>query len=172
MKKTIFALFDSYSDAKAALDSLVEHDFSEDEMNVLVREQLAKEQMEVDLHEVDIQKSDEVGEVTIRGLPRLLGGQQPVHLPGVGDVLAAGNVATVMARTASSTGTADVGLKQALVEMNVPEDLATTFREALAEGGVLFWIRTGEEKAPAAAGVLREENGRHVADYAGKQPLS
>lgn len=172
MKKTIFALFDNYPDAKAALDNLLDHDFAEDEMNVLVREQLAKDQMKVGLHEVDVKKSDEVGDISVRGLPRLLGGQQPVHLPGVGNVLAAGNLATVMARSASSTGAEAEGLKQALKEMDVPENLAVTFRESLEEGGVLFWMRTDEEKAPEAASVLRKENGQHVADYAGNEPLS
>lgn len=172
MKKTIFALFDNYADAEAALDNLLEHNFTEDDMNVLVREQLAKERMDVDLHEVDVEKSDEVGDVTVRGLPQLLGGQQPVHLPGVGNVLAAGDLATLMTRSASSTGAADQGLKQALTEMNVPEDLAQTFREALEQGSVLFWMRTDEERAPAAANLLREENGQYVADYAGNAPLS
>lgn len=172
MKKTIFALFDDYADAEAALDNLLEHDFTEDEMNVLVREQLAKERMDVNLHAVDVKKSGEVGDVTVRGLPRLLGGEQPVHLPGVGNVLAAGELATLMARSASSTAAADQGLKQALVEMNVPEDRARDFREALEKGSVLFWMRADEEQAPAAANVLRKKNGKHVADYAGNEPLS
>lgn len=171
MKKTIFALFESYADAEAAVSTLVEEDFSEEEMNVLVREQLAKERLEVDLHEVDVKKSAEVGEVAVSGLPRLLGGQQPVHLPGVGDVLAAGDLATVMARSAAATATAEAGLEQALVELNVPEDLAGTFREGVEEGSVLFWIRTEEGQAPAVAGVLRRENGLHVADYAGNEPI-
>lgn len=172
MKKTIFALFDDYADAEAALDNLVEHDFSEEEMNVLVREQLAKERMDVGQHRADVKKSDEVGDITLRGLPRLLGGQQPVHLPGVGNVLAAGNLATIMTRSASSTAAEAEGLKQALVEMNVPENLAQDFREALEQGSVLFWLRADEERAPAAANILREENGQHVADYAGNEPLS
>ena len=172
MKKSIFALFDDYGDAETAIAGLIEHDFSEEEMNVLVREQLAKERREVNLHEVDVKKTDDVGEVAVRGLPRLLGGEQPVHLPGVGNVLAAGNLATLVARTASASGAAAEGLKEALVEMNLPEDRALSFREAIEKGGVLFWIRADEERAPAAAGVLRKENGRHVADYAGNAPLS
>ena len=171
MKKSIFALFESDADAEAAVRTVVEDDFSEEEINVLVREQLAKERLEVDLHEVDVKKSAEVGDVAERGLPRLLGGQQPIHLPGVGDVLAGGDLATVMARSAAATATAEAGLKQSLMELNVPEDLAGTFREAVETGSVLFWMRTEEAQAPAVAGVLRRENGQHVADYAGNVPI-
>ena len=69
--KSIFAQFDDYQDAEQAVDALVEEGFDEASMNVIVREQLAKRRLDVNLHKVDVMKSDEVGSDTARGLTRL-----------------------------------------------------------------------------------------------------
>ena len=169
--KSIFAQFDNYEDAQKAVDALVEEGFDEASMNAIVREQMAKRRLDVNLHEVDVMKSDAVGADTARGLTRLLGGQQPVPLPGVGEVLAGGNLATNVAQAASASGATDVGLKEALAKMGVPEETAESYRAAVEGGGVLFWIRVEDERAAEAANLLRAENGRQVSDYAGNAPI-
>ena len=169
--KSIFASFASYEDAEQGVGALVEAGFDDESMNVIVREQMAKRRLDVNLHEVDVKKSDDVGDVAVQGLTQLLGGQQPVPLPGVGAVLAAGKTATNVAQSASASGAADEGLKEALVALNVPPEIAGDYRKTVDDGGVLFWIRVEDERAGAAANILRAENGRQVADYAGNAPI-
>lgn len=169
--RTLFTLFDSYEEAKEAIQSLLEANFDEKAMNVIVREEIAKKKMEVNLHAVDVKKSDEVDGVTVEGMAQLLGGEQPVELPGVGAVLAAGELATNAARTASASAAADVGLKAALQELDVPRDVAERYRQGINEGGVLLWVRTEDERAPAAASALQKESDVEVNDYSGNAPI-
>lgn len=169
--KSIFALYDNYADADQAVNALLEEGFDEDQMNVLVREQIAKKNLDVGLHRVDVQKSDEVGRQTVRGLPALLGGEQPVPVPDIGGVLAAGDLATNTAQAASASWAPDTGLQKALMELSVPEDVAAAYRDGINEGGLLLWVRTADDQAPAAANALEMNNGKRVSDYSGNAPL-
>lgn len=160
--KTIFALFQSYADAEEAVNGLLEENFDEEQMNVIVREDTAKENLNIDLHAADVRKTDEVGEQTIHGLQQLLGGEQPVHVPDIGPVLAAGELATILSKGASASWAPDQALTAVLEGFGVPGDAAEAYREGINQGGVLIWVRVEDDEAAAAAGALREQNGQHV----------
>ena len=49
--------------------------------------------------------------------------------------------------------------------------VADAYHAGINEGGLLFWLRTDDDRAASAANHLRAEAGRHVADYAGNAPL-
>lgn len=163
--KTIFALFQSYANAEEAVNELLEEGFGEEQMNVIVREDTAKENLDLNLHQADVMKTDEVGEQTIHGMQHLLGGEQPVQMPDVGPVLAAGELATILSKGASASGAPDQALAGALEEFGVPDDVAQAYRSGISDGGVLVWIRTEDDQAAAAAGALRGQNGQHVGQY-------
>jgi hypothetical protein len=163
--KTIFALFQNYADADEAVDALLEEGFDEEQMNVVIREDTAKENLDLNLHQADVMKTDEVGEQTIHGLQQLLGGEQPVHVPDIGLVLAAGDLATLLSTGASASWAPDQALTAALEEFGVPANAAEAYREGINAGGVLTWVRVDDERAAAAAGALRGQNGQHVGEY-------
>lgn len=165
--KTIFGLFETFDSAKEGIDALLEEALDEEQMNVVVREDVAKENLDVNLHAVDVRKSDEVGEQTVRGLAHLLGGQQPVHVPDIGDVLAAGELATILAKRASSLMAPDRALAAALQEFSVPDAVAGDYQSGVHEGGLLFWIRLEDGQAAAAANALRTAGATNVSDYSG-----
>ena len=175
--KSIFALFEDFDNAQQAVQALLENGFEEEEMNVIVRAQIGKDWLRdnlehADLHRVDVRKSAEVGHKSARGLVDLLGGEQGVPLPGIGDVLAGGELATQLAQNASATWAPEHGFKELLNELNIPEETADAYHNGINEGGVLFWLRTDDDRAAAAANHLRAEAGKHVADFAGNAPLS
>src|SRR5690606_30761255 len=118
-------------------------------------------------HAVDVQKSEELGGKTVHGLAALFGGEQPVHVGGSGDLLAGGELATLLATRASATNNGGDALQEALEEFGVPRDTATDFREGIVDGGVLLWVRTQDERATAAASALRAQNGQGVGAYSG-----
>lgn len=165
--KTIFALFDNYGGARDAVDALLENGFDEEKMNALAMESTVKENIGVDLKEVNVQKTDEVGEQTVHGLAQLFGGEQAVHVGGSGELLAGGELATLMVTQAASTGTDAGPLRNTLQEFGVPQDMAADFQTAIVDGGVLVWVRVDDERASAAAGALRDANGQHVGAYGG-----
>lgn len=165
--KVLFAFFDTYTEAKEAVDELLEHDFDFEEMNAIVLEEVAKNNIETRLDKVDVGVTDAVDGVTVHGLDRLLGGQRAVRMPGMDDIYAAGTLATVIAKTAAAPGAADGGLRAALADFNVLGPVAQDFFEGVQNGGVLFWIRVDDEQAHQATEVLETANGRHVGSYAG-----
>jgi len=166
--KTIFALFDSYLDAHEAVEALLGQGFNEKEMNAVALQEAAKQNMDmmgVDLKQVNVDKSDKLGAKTVGGLTQLFGGEQPVHVSDTGDLLAGGELATMLVTQAAATGTAAAPLMNVLQEYGVPQDVAEAFRSGVNEGGVLFWIRTEDERAPVASNALKAENGKHVGRY-------
>lgn len=160
--KVLFALFDTYTEAKEAVGELLEQDFDFEEMNAIVLEEVAKNSMDVRLDKVDVGVTDAVDGVTVHGLDRLLGGQRAVRMPGMDDIFAAGTLATMVAKTAAAPGAADGGLVAALVDFNVPRPVAEDFFRGVQDGGVLLWVRVDDERAHEATQVLETANGRHV----------
>jgi L-alanine-DL-glutamate epimerase-like enolase superfamily enzyme len=160
--RTIFACFQNYEDASAAVEELLQKHFEEGKMNAIVQDYVAKGHMDVNLSKVDVAVTDKIGEKTARGLDQLIGGEKGVYIPDVGTVYAAGDTATIVAETAAKPGAADGGLKGALVDFRVPEDLAETYRAGIKGGGVLFWIRADDDRGSEAAEILRSHKAEHV----------
>ena len=163
----IFALFETYTDAENAVDELLDRDFDVGEMNAIVLEEVAKSHIDVDWDKLDVAVTDEIGERSVRGLTQLLGGQQPVMISGLEDIYAAGELATVLARTASAPNAEGRGLKAALVDFNVPEETAQIYRDGIDDGGLLFWIRVDEDRGAAVRQILTTGGGIRVGDYTG-----
>lgn len=160
--KTVFALFDEFSKASGAITQLQEHDFALDDMNALVLENVAKTQMETNLAKINVNVTDEVGSASdeLEGLARLVGGEQPVSVPEVGNVYAAGDLATIL--TKSFSGPDSTNLQEALREFGVPDDAAAAYAKGINEGSVLLWVRSDDEKASNASNVFRNRGGKHI----------
>ena len=99
--------------------------------------------------------------------PLRLSLEQPVHVRGSGDLLAAGELATLLATRASATNNGDDPLQEALEEFGVPRNTATDYRAGIVDGGVLVWVRTQDARTGAAASALRAQNGKGVGAYPG-----
>lgn len=162
--KSVFALFPNYEDCQAAFEALLNEGFDRQELNVIVDEAVAKTHIDVDLSEVDVKASAEVGG-RAEGLDTWLGKEQPVVVPPLDEVYAAGEMATILAKTAAAPDGG--GLRNTLANFNVSDPAAKAFAEALVEGALLFWVRTEDPRASGAAKILRKHNGLHVRNYGG-----
>lgn len=160
--KSVFALFGTYEDVRDTVDELIEEGFEQEEMNVIVDEEVAKGDLNVDLQRVDVKATDELGEEAT-GLHVVLGVEQPVEAPRMGEVLAAGEIATILARTAAAPGGGSVA--DTMEEFGVPPSMTGTYIEAVIDGAYLFWIRTSDEEAPQAEEILRVHNGSNLISY-------
>jgi len=165
--KTYFGLIDEYDQGDAAVRELLESGFDLEKINVVLLESVAKNAMEGNLEQIKTKKSEEFGEPGTHGLDGLRGGEQAVQLPDAGPVYAAGELANLLTDTASVPGTTDGGLKAALTEFNLPRDAADFFVDGVKEGGLLFFIRTEDERANQAAGILRAHKAERVMTSAG-----
>ena len=141
---------------------MLAQDFDADEMNVIVLEEVAKGNIDTDWKKLNVAVTDEVGEQTVQGLTRLLGGEQAIKLANMEDIYAAGELATVLARTASAQSAEGVGLKASLVDFNVPEGVAQVYRDGVEAGGVLFWLRTDDRRGAEATQILSLHHAKQV----------
>ncbi|WP_119069455.1 hypothetical protein [Aggregatilinea lenta] len=148
--KTIFALFDTYEDAKAAVEGLLERDFTPDQINVVLQAPVAK-------------TGQESGDGSAT-LDRLTREEQPVLLSGSGPVIAAGDLATMLVKSAAAPGTG--GLTDALQDLAIPETVAEAFASGVEEGKVLFCVKTDDDRrAENAHTVLATYSARYPGDY-------
>lgn len=160
--KTYFGLIKDYYQGDAAVEALLQRGFEQDQINVVLLEHVAKNSMEAGLNSIKVDKSEEHGQPGMHGLDDLLGGEQAVTIPDVGRVYAAGQLANLLTNIAAMPGVADGGLKAALLEFNLSPDAAEFFMEGVRDGGLLFFIRTEDERAREAAEILRTHKAEQV----------
>jgi hypothetical protein len=156
-----------YENARGAVDELLAKGFNEKEFNAIVQQSVVKANSLVPAGTAAVEITSRVGERTAHGLDWLVGGEHNVVIPDVGKVHAAGQMATIMSKTAMGPGKPDPGLRSALVEYSLPSDIAEAYTEGVMRGGVLFFVRAGDERAAEAANVLHEHKAKHVASYEG-----
>ena len=157
--RTIFALFEGYREAKRAVDALISKNFNEQEITVIVLAHTARAG-------AGVGGSEKPGGERPRGIDGLLAARQPFTLPDVGDVCAAGKMAAIVAKAAGNRESAARGLKGALVELDVPDEIAGFYASGVSHGGVLISMGTPDARAAEAAGVLSNTKGEEVTGYA------
>jgi len=155
--KTLFWLFTDYREARTAVRTLLDNGFDLEKMNAIMTDSAAKDVTGINWKAAAVQVSGEVGDEELQGLDRMLAGERPVTTPDAGEILAAGELATITANSASSPGDDVHGLHAALVDIGVTPDAARDFVDGLAGGGLLLWLRTEDERAGEARSLLRDE---------------
>lgn len=160
--RTIFALFADYAEAREAIEALRDRGFRVDAMNAIILTEAARSAMDVNLRTADAQASVGLSGRTLRGLDRLLATEQSVPLPPVGSVLAAGELANFIVAAAGASGSTNGGLVDALVDFGVPREAAEAYQRGVMEGGLLFWMRTDDERAGEAREIIQEHRATRV----------
>lgn len=163
--KSVFGLFENYADAAQTVDILLEEGVALESLNVIVRENVAKENAGVSAREVSDQQTNGDDERILRGLAQILEGEQPVHVSGVRDILAGGELATILAKDAASSFAPGMALAKALRDFGVPQEVAMAYQDGVESSGIILWVRAADERAPVVAKVMETENGKRVGDY-------
>lgn len=156
--KIIFALFSRYDQADEAMKELLHKKFREEEMNAVAQDYVVKDRMKIKTGGANVS----VTEIP-PGLDRLMGGQQAVTVNDVGQVFAAGDLATEFTATGNIAGRAGEGLGPALEHFNIPAETSAAYVDGIKSGGVLFWIRTEDERAAEASSILDSHKGGNMA---------
>jgi hypothetical protein len=161
--RTIFALFESYDEAKAAVAELIGRHFDEGEMNVIVRGPVTQSGPGAALRATN--KTGLPGRAVLQGIDRVLIDGKSVIMPDVGAVRIAGRIAAVTAGAAMAEKPRH-DLKEILAGLGVPEELAEFYRNGVLGGGLLFWVRTDNGRAAEAASILSSTRAEKLANYA------
>lgn len=172
--KTIAGLFDNLDAAHAALRDLRELGLPGSDVSLVAHDAAGEYGQSLSGTNKTATTADN-GDATaagagmgavLGGLTGMLVGLGALMIPGIGPVLAAGPLATVLsgligAGVGAVGGGLAGGLIGALVDMGVPEDQAQYYAEGVRRGGALVTARVGDKQESQVRGIL---NRHHAVD--------
>lgn len=153
--KTVFGFFADYYDAARTVDELYRQGFSEDEIQILTEEAVVSEMTRNN-------RKVEQGQ----NLVGMVSGRQGMPVSGIGSVVAVGPLTSIFSHSALEPNPVQGGLVGAFEEMGMPEEAAAFYTDGINRAGVVLAVRTDDDRAATAAGVLRRFNGERVGAFA------
>jgi hypothetical protein len=166
--KTVFCLFPDAQTARHAIDHLADRNFPRGQMNIIVLAQVAKNTLGSAQRGPDIPVTGDSSHKTPY-LDQMLAGKQPVSPPGVGRVLSVGELANVLTSTASSPpqGVPTPGMVGALSGFGLSKPVSEKLTAGVKNGGVLFFLRTEDERSSELVSALRSLDGSNQVHFVG-----
>jgi hypothetical protein len=149
MAKTVIGLMDSRDQAQEVVDELQKSGFSRQDVSIV------SGKAEGDARPVvmkDMGKGALVG-----GIVGLLAGAAALMIPGIGWVMVAGPLATLLASAAA--GTLAGGMIGALTSKGIPEEDAHFYAEGLRRGGTLVMVHAKSDRLASVAEQVMKRHG-------------
>lgn len=160
--KTVVGLFEQYQDAERAVTDLTARGFGKNEISVAARDTALRNRVVGGKEDAVAESAGAgaVGGAAVGGIAGLLVGIGALAIPGIGPVIAAGTLATVLGSTAAGAGigAAAGGLIGALVGLGIPEEDAQFYAEGVKRGGVLVTVQASDDRAQEALDIMRRSN--------------
>ena len=170
--KTVIGLFDDFQTAQSAVQSLVNRNFSRDDISVAANNTAAG----VNADTLDAASQGEgrkeamaegartgagAGAVIgtgVGGVLGLLASLGTIWIPGIGPIVAAGPLVATLtgAGIGAAAGAAVGGLVGALTQVGVPEHDAHFYAEAVRRGSALVIVRAEDNRVDDIADILSE----------------
>jgi hypothetical protein len=148
--QTITRVYDSYAQARRAVEELEGAGIPSSEISLLANKYISEKYEDVD----DVSETATgagIGAV-VGGTAGLLAGLGLLAIPGLGPVVAAGWLASTAVGAAA--GSATGGIIGALAEAGEPEERAHVYSEAVRRGGTLVSVRTDESRLNSVQTIL------------------
>jgi hypothetical protein len=142
--KTVCRVYDSYGQARAAVDALEKAGVPDSDISIVANKYVSAEHADVD--EVSgAAKGAGIGGA-VGGGAGLLAGLGLLAIPGLGPVVAAGWLAATAAGAAAGAATGSI--VGALVDAGVNREHADVYSESIRRGGTMVTARVHDEEAP------------------------
>ncbi len=158
--RTIFALFHDISSAEAAVQELLEADYTEVEMNTIAQEVTVKEYLDISNPKFTIYKTDSLGHKEIIGLRSLFIGQKGITLTDAGRVLACGMIGNEMAGLAADKPHG--GLRLAFKLFDIQDQFADSYVKGIIAGGILFFLKTDLDRSGEVIRIFHDNKGEWI----------
>lgn len=148
--KTVAKVYDSYAQARAAVDALEKEGFSATDVSIVANKHVSADYADVD-DVSDAAKGAGIGGA-LGGGAGLLAGIGLLAIPGLGPVVAAGWLASTAVGIAA--GAATGGIVGALVDAGIDRAHADVYSESIRRGGTMVSARVRDEDAPRVEAIL------------------
>ena len=149
MTRTVSRLFDSYSQARAAVEALEQADFTSSEISLVSR---YRDDNTLADDEVSSTATGATAGAFVGGGGGLLAALGLIAIPGIGPLVAAGVLATTLVGAAG--GSIVGGLIGALTNAGVSEEDAHVYSEGVRRGSSLVTVTTDDPRASKAESIL------------------
>ena len=149
MTRTVSRLFDSYSQAQAAVEALEQAGFTSSEVSLVSRYRDDNTLADGDMSNA---ATGATAGAVIGGGGGLLAALGLIAIPGIGPLVAAGVLATTLVGAAG--GSAVGGLIGALTDSGVSEEDAHVYSEGVRRGSSLVTVKTDDARASKADAIL------------------
>jgi hypothetical protein len=158
MARTVVGSFDSFEQARRAVDDLALHGFNQNDISILASNIRGEHRPEAAMGtETTTAEAIGVGAVTggvLGGAPGLAAGMVGLAIPGVGPIIAAGSLAAALA--GAGAGAVAGGLIGGLTQLGIPEEQAQHYAESVRRGGALVTVvKLEDREAERAAQIMR-----------------
>ncbi len=156
--ETIAAVYDDMSEARAAIDELLDAGFNRDDISLVASDREGRYSVREGEPGYDAEYAEDgaaEGAVTggvLGGLTGAAVGLAALAIPGLGPVLAVGPLAAALA--GAGIGAASGTVLGALVGYGFSEDRAEYYAEAVRRGGALLTLRTDGGRTHEARDIL------------------
>lgn len=148
MESTIVAIYDTLTDAEAAIQDLIKSGYDRSKISLVANDTLEEYTplLRGDIHDETAKVGSGIGAV-VGGLGGVLLGLGALTIPGIGPILAAGPLAAALgglvgAGTGAVAGGALGALADALADSGMPEEEARFYAESLRRGGTLVVVQS------------------------------
>ncbi len=182
MAKTVVGLFDTVDEAQGVVQDLTNSGFNRNDISLVANDANGKSgnvkptgKTSADTGDgeeaAEAAGSGAVSGTMVGGGLGLLAGLGALLIPGIGPVVAAGPIATVLGMTAAGAGigAAAGGLIGALTKAGVPDDDANYYAEGVKRGGTLVMVKAEEDQADSAYDIMQRHGAVDIdergADY-------
>ncbi len=169
MAMTVVGLFDTMNEAQSVVQDLVNGGFNRNDIGLTAnnakgdyKDTAATGTTETGTETGATKAGDDagagaVGGTVVGGALGLLVGIGALAIPGIGPVVAAGTLATVLGSTAlgAGIGAGIGGIVGALVGMGVPKEDAEYYNEGVRRGGALVTVKAEDAKAQSAYDIMQ-----------------
>lgn len=169
-RRTVSGLFDDRMQAERAIQALMDAGYTRNDISVTMRDR--KESREF-AQETGTKAGEAAGAgavtgTVLGGLGGLLVGAGLLAIPGIGPILAAGELAAVVGSgtaiagataAGAGVGAATGGLIGALVGLGIPEEHANVYAEGVRRGGVLVLVHASDDSRYTHAASILRSNG-------------
>lgn len=156
MGKMVIGRFDSQDTADVAVDKLMDHGYTSDQISFLVKEnkKVVEKTLPASQKVADSAATGAVSGGLVGGLTGLLVGVGALTIPGIGALFIGGPLAAALgltgaAATAVSAATSGVvagGLVGGLVGLGMPEQVAREYEESVKDGGVVLAVPVDDDR--------------------------
>jgi uncharacterized membrane protein len=168
---TVIGLFETEQSARLALQSLKADGFVNEKTGLLARKQVNAADLQEETGQEIAEKAgvSALGGTLAGSLAGLLAGLGVISIPGIGPVVAAGALATILGATAAGAGlgAATGGLLGALIGLGISEERAEFYVQRVKHGAVLVLLEIRDDQVADVVKILKQSdvvdiNTRHI----------